>query len=57
MYYEVAKIWGYEFRFKVYVVQVPATPDLVDSVAQDESEDEIFFGTISEKELLGQGSK
>ena len=39
------------------VVQVPATPDLVDSVAQDESEDEIFFGTISEKELLGQGSK
>ena len=42
---------------KVCVVQVPSTPDLVDSVAQDDSEDEVFFGTISEKEMLGHGSK
>ncbi|XP_023346632.1 uncharacterized protein LOC111715528 isoform X2 [Eurytemora carolleeae] len=39
------------------VCEVPSTPDLVDSVAQDDSEDEVFFGTISEKEMLGHGSK
>ena len=37
--------------------EAPGTPHLVDSVAQDDSEDEIFFGSVSEKESNGQGSK
>ena len=31
-------------------------PDFVDSVFQDESEDEVFFGKISDKEKTGKYS-
>jgi hypothetical protein len=33
------------------------TPDMVDSVFQDSDEEEIFFGSVSEKEQTGTFSK
>jgi len=35
---------------------LPSTPDVVDSVIQDDSEDEIFFGNISSKEKNGKNA-
>jgi hypothetical protein len=43
--------------FFTFFIIAPRTPEFVDSVLQDEEEEEIFFGSCSQKERSGAFAK